>query len=120
MLTNWFIFTIYCLFVYGISNHIIYAHGPFHIYDKIHEIAKKIHPQIDEAISCFICFPTWVGIVSSIMNYFFIPTVALTPCMMILNHLAPWWFIMIMDGFVASAIGWLINTVQETLEKTDE
>lgn len=120
MLTNWFIFIIYCLFVYGISNHIIYAHGPFHIYDKIHEIAKKIHPQIDEAISCFICFPTWVGIICSVLNYFFIPTVALTPCMIILNHLVPWWAIMILDGFVASAIGWLINTVQESLEKTDE
>lgn len=120
MVSNWFILVVYCLLVYGISNHIVYAHGPFHMYDKIHDITKRIHPQIEEGLSCFICFPTWLGIVFSVLNYFFVPTVTLTPCMIVLNNLAPWWVIMALDGFVASAIGWLMNTIQESLEKPNE
>jgi hypothetical protein len=40
--------------------------------------------------------------------------------MLLLNTVAPWWIIMILDGFFASGIVWLINTVQEALERTNQ
>lgn len=118
-MSNWFILTIYSLFVYGVSNQIIYSHGPFHIYDKIHEIAKSIHPQLEELLLCFICLPSWIGIILSGLNLYFIPDTPLTPCMMIMHNIVPWWVIVICDCFVASAIGWLINTIQDALERTN-
>ena len=66
-----------------------------------------------------ICFPTWVGFILSAANSWFLPTVALTPMMLVVNGLAPWWVIMIFDGFFASGISWLINTVQEALERSN-
>ena len=66
-----------------------------------------------------ICFPTWVGFILSSANSWLLPTVALTPMMLVANGLAPWWVIMIFDGFFASGISWLINTVQEALERSN-
>jgi hypothetical protein len=48
-----------------------------------------------------------------------LPKLTLTPMMMLLNGFAPWWVIMILDGFFASGIVWLIHTVQEALERSN-
>jgi hypothetical protein len=67
-----------------------------------------------------ICFPTWVGFILSAANSWLLPEVELTPMMLELGSYAPWWVIMILDGFFASGIVWLINTVQEALERTNQ
>ena len=90
-----------------------------HIYDHIRNIAEKIHPNIGELFNCMICFPTWVGFALSAANSLLLPCIALTPMMVLLNTLAPWWIIMVLDGFFASGIVWLINTVQEAIERSN-
>lgn len=118
-MSSWFIVFVFSIIAYSISNHFVYAHGPFHLYDKIRYVAEKIHPNLGELFSCMICFPTWSGFVLSAANSFLIPTVQLTPFMILLGGMAPWWIIMILDGFFASGISWLINTVQEALERSN-
>jgi hypothetical protein len=118
-MNEWIIIFIFSIVAYGISNHFVYAHGPFHIYDKIREIAGKIHENLGELFQCMICFPTWVGFILSLLNFFFIPRLDLTPGMVLMSGYAPWWAIMILDGFFSSGIVWLIHTLQEALERSN-
>jgi hypothetical protein len=90
-----------------------------HIYDWIRDTAAKIHPNLGELFQCMICFPTWVGFILSAANSLFLPYIGLTPGMIMLGTLAPWWIIMIIDGFFASGIVWLIHTLQEALERSN-
>ena len=82
-MTTWFILFIYCITAYGVSNHFVYAHGPMHVYDKIRSAAERIHPNVGELFNCFICFPTWVGMVARVGNMLLMPTLQVTPFMMI-------------------------------------
>ena len=116
---EWVIIFIFSILAYSVSNHLVYAHGPMHLYDGIRSIANKIHPNLGELFSCMICFPTWVGFAFSAANSLFLPNISLTPLMILLNGLVPWWIIMILDGFFASGVAWLINTVQEALERSN-
>ena len=118
-MNSWVIIFIFSVLAHSISNHFVYAHGPMHLYDCIREYAAKIHPNLGELFGCMICFPTWVGFMLSAANSWLLPEVALTPLMLLLNGLAPWWVIMILDGFFASGIAWLINTAQEALERSN-
>lgn len=112
-----FAFSILC---YAISNQFVYAHGPMHMYDYIRATAAKIHPNLGELFECMICFPTWCGFALSAFNYWFCPTVLFTPMMILGYGAMPWWIIMLLDGFFASGIAWLINTVQEALERSNQ
>ena len=114
---EWVVIFIFSIVAYAISNHFVYAHGPMHLYDKIRETACKIHPNLGELFGCMICFPTWVGFILSLGNSLLLPTVFLTPGMILLGAYAPWWVTMIIDGFFASCIVWLIHTAQEALER---
>jgi hypothetical protein len=116
---SWLILFVFSITAYAISNHFVYAHGPMHIYDKIREIAAKIHSNLGELFSCMICFPTWVGMILSVANSLSLPMLKLTPFMLLLSGSAPWWIIMILDGFFASGIVWLIHTLQEFFERID-
>lgn len=109
---------IFSITAYAISNHFVYAHGPFHIYDKIRDLANRVHSNLGELFSCMICFPTWVGMIASVGNMFLFPTVKLTPFMTLLYGVAHWWIIMLFDGFFTSGIVWLIHTTQEALERS--
>ena len=117
------IMIIYIIICYGIANTIIYAHGPFHCFDKMHEIAYKIHPQLEEMLSCFICSGWWIGFLFSTLNLLFIPSIAITPMMMIHLPMKYWYATIFLDGAFVSSSNWLINTIQNYLEtnsKNDE
>ena len=116
---EWVTIFIFSIVAYGISNHFVYAHGPMHIYDWIRDTASKIHSNLGELFQCMICFPTWIGFILSAANSFFLPYAELTPGMIMLGTFAPWWIIMILDGFFASGIVWLIHTLQEALERSN-
>jgi hypothetical protein len=103
---------------YAISNMFVFAMGPFHIFDKIRNTAKKIHPQLEELFSCMICFPTWVGMGLSAVNLIFLPYYSFTPFNLILPG-SEWYIIILLDGFFASGSTWLIHTVQEAIERTN-
>ena len=116
---EWIVIFVFSIVAYSISNHLVYAHGPMHIYDHIRCLAGKIHPNLAELFQCMICMPTWWGFVLSAANSLLLPTLDLTPAMLIMGGYAPWWIIMIIDGFFASGIVWLIHTAQEALERSN-
>jgi len=107
---------IYMIVCYGIANTIIFAHGPFHCFDKMHQLAMKIHPQLEEMLSCFICSGWWIGFFFSALNFFFVPSLTLTPMMMCCLPFEYWYVTIFLDGAFVSGSNWLINTVQNYLE----
>ena len=113
---QWLILFIYVIICYGIANTIIYAHGPFHCFDKMHKIAKKIHPQLDEMLSCFICSGWWLGFGMSVFNLLVIPTISYTPMAMVYLPLEYWYITVFLDGAFVSSSNWLINTIQNYFE----
>ena len=106
---------IYTLCVYGIANTIIYANGPFHVFERMHRYAGKHYPIMEEMLSCFICLPWWIGFAVSGMNEIFLNE-CVTPSRMISEGMA-WYVAVFADGAYSSAACWLINTVQDWFEK---
>lgn len=115
-MNSWLIFFIYIIICYGIANTIIFAHGPFHCFDKMHEIAQKIHPQLEEMLSCFICSGWWIGFLMSALNMLFVPSIAITPMAMVALPLKYWYATIFLDGAFVSSSNWLVNTIQNYLE----
>ena len=111
---------IYILVSYGIANTIIYAHGPFHMFDKMHSLFEKIHPQLNEMFSCFICLPWWIGFTFSALNMLFVPSLALTPMMMLGVPLDYWYAIAFLDGAFTSGTVWIVNNIEEAFERSNQ
>lgn len=119
-MSNALILFIYILTCYGIANTIIYAHGPFHVFDWLHKTFEKIHPQLNELISCFICLPWWIGFFFSALNLFFLPMVPLTPMNMLGIPTDFWYVIIFLDGAFTSGIIWILDNIEEALERTNQ
>ena len=110
---------IYFLLAYGICNIIIFAKGPFHIFDKMHNFFKEKWPMMEEMTSCFICLPTWCGFFLSAINLLFFPNVMFSPMNMIILNKMLWPIIIFFDGLLTSGGCWLIHTTQEAIERSN-
>lgn len=112
---------IFILCTYGISNMIVFASGPFRLFEIIREVGDRILPSnLSEMFHCMICFPTWVGIVLSLINMFIFNDVYFTPFYQIVHNTDNWLLICLLDGCVASGSTWLLHTLQEHFEIIEE
>lgn len=115
---NLFVFTVLC---YSVSNHFVYAHGPFHMYDKIRDLASRTSETLGELFQCMICFPFWVGLLLSLIDTFFIGGEPFTPFNVVDTYSdMPWWLVSFFDAMFASGAVWLIHTLQEAIERTNQ
>jgi len=108
---------IYLFVSYGICNIIIYANGPFHIFEKMHLFLKEKYPTLEEMMSCFICLPTWCGFFLSTVNILFFPTIAFSPMNVIISDKLLWPIIIFFDGMFTSGICWMLNIFEEMIER---
>ena len=116
-----FVFLVYAIFAYSLSNLFVFAHGPFHLFDHIRDGAARISEETGELFQCMICFPTWVGMCASLANHFLLPEIPLTPTALIVGQsIMPWWCMMITDGVITSGLVWLIHTFQEMMERINQ
>ena len=108
---------IYALFAYGICNMIIFASGPFGIFEKWSNFAHKISEGFGELFTCPMCLSTWVGLLFSALNIIFVKDIAFTPFNIIfgVGNYIP--FVLIMDmGFTSGAV-WLIYQFDEMMAR---
>ena len=106
----------YCIVAYGISNIVVFSSGPFKIFEKIRYWSDYLDEHFGQLFSCMMCFPTNLGIVLSILNWFLIP-IAFTPFNILLGTVpALWWLAAILDGAFTSGIVWLIHHIEEWFE----
>lgn len=118
-----FLLIIYILICYGASNMVVFSNGPLHIFDKLRTLTNKIHPMLGEIFSCMMCFPTWVGVILSSIDYFLLPNFVITPFNLLLTGITGFWgiaFLILMDGILASGTTWFIHNVEEWFESNSK
>lgn len=108
---------IYALFAYGICNMIIFASGPFGIFEKWRNFAHKISEGFGELFTCPMCLSTWVGLLFSALNIIFVKGIAFTPFNIIfgVGNYIP--FVLIMDMGFTSGVVWLIYQFDEMMAR---
>lgn len=110
-------FLSYIILAYGLSNIVVYSNGPFHVFEHWRNLAHMIGDQFGELFTCMLCFSTWVGLILSLVNSLFLPSIAFTPFNIILGAAAPFWLIMILDMGFTSGIVWLLHQLEEMMER---
>jgi hypothetical protein len=119
-MSNALIIFIYSFCIYGFANMVVYKDGPFHIFDKIKELFYRIRPHMAEMLECMICLPSNLGWICSLIDWFFIKSVAITPFNILLAGTNLWWLALIGDICFASGIVWFIHNVESFFESIAE
>lgn len=96
---------------------IIFASGPFGIFEKWRNFAHRVSDGFGELFTCPMCLSTWIGLVFSAINIWLVPTVAFTPFNMVfgVGEYIP--LVLIMDMGFTSGIVWLIHQFEEMMER---
>lgn len=114
----WINVFVYLLFAYGLSNLLVFGMGPYDVLDWIRTTAKKIFGKLGNMLDCMMCTSANIGWVVSLLNYFFI-SVPLTPMIILYGTLLPWYVVIFGDLCITSGAVWLINSIQEALERSN-
>ena len=118
-MSNWLIILCYCFAAYGISNMFVFGSGPLKIFEWIRYLTNRISDHFGTLFTCMMCFPANLGLVCSLINWFFIP-VALTPFNIILSGTNLWWLAALCDCGFTSGVVWLIHHIEEYFESKGE
>ena len=110
---------IYILFAYGLSNLLVFGMGPYDLLEWVRKTAKKVFGKLGNMLDCMMCTSANIGWVASLLNIVFIPAIPLTPMMILYSGLIPWYVIIFGDLCITSGAVWLINTVQEAIERSN-
>lgn len=120
MVSNWLIIFCYVIAAYGLSNMMVFGSGPFKIFEWIRYLSIHISEHFGTMFACMMCFPANLGLICSLVNWFFIPT-ALTPFNIILaGNSGLWWLAALCDCAFTSGIVWLIHHVEDYFESKAE
>jgi hypothetical protein len=108
---------IYILFAYGLSNLLVFGMGPYDLLDWIRNTAKKVFGKLGNMLDCMMCTSFNIAWVTSLLNLLLIPTLPMTPMLILYGTVLPWYVIIFCDACITSGTVWLINTVQEAFER---
>ena len=115
-MTTGLIIFIYSIAIYGFSNMMAFGSGPFKIFEKIRDWSEYISEHFSTLFKCMMCLPANLGWICSLINWFLIPEVAITPFNIILFGTNLWWVALIGDCCFATGIVWLIHNVESFFE----
>lgn len=107
----------YILFAYGIVNMIIFASGPFGVFEKWRNFTHRISDGFGELFTCPMCLSTWVGLMFSAINIWLAPNIAFTPFNMVFGVGNYVLLVLIMDMGFTSGVVWLIHQFEEMMER---
>lgn len=107
---------IYCIAVYGLSNMMVFSSGPFNIFEKIREWSSYISEHFSTLFNCMICLPANIGWIMSLIDWFLLPTIGITPFNILLHGTNLWWIALICDCCFTSGIVWIIHNVESFFE----
>lgn len=113
---EWFGIFCYIFFAYGCSLIVTQSVGPFGIFIKWRTFTEAFSPNLGLLFRCMLCFPTNLGIVFSLINWFFI-SLPLTPFNFIFYGTNLWWLAALMDGCLTGGICHIIANIEDCIEK---
>ena len=112
----------YVFFAYGLTEIMIYGRGPFGICEKIRGLAAKISDGMGQLFGCPMCFSTWVGLVSSLVDVLFIKTTSITPFNIIFSdynlNIGTAVITVLLDMFFTSGVVWFLTRIEEYMENS--
>ena len=114
---NFFIVFCYAFFAFGMAEMFVFFDGPFDIIENFRKLAHKISSSFGKLFTCMFCISTWIGLLFSLLNYFWIP-VKITPFNIILGDTNMWYLIAIMDCMFTCGSTWLLYQLEEMIERT--
>ena len=115
-MSNTLIIFIYSIAIYGLSNMIVFGSGPFKIFEKIREWSYNLSEHFSSLFSCMMCLPANIGWISSLINWFLIPSITLTPFNILLSGTNLWFIALIGDCCFSSGIVWIIHNIESFFE----
>jgi hypothetical protein len=95
---------------------IVFGSGPFKIFEKIREWSYNLSEHFSSLFSCMMCLPANIGWISSLINWFLIPSIALTPFNILLSGTNLWFIALIGDCCFSSGIVWIIHNIESFFE----
>lgn len=108
----------YILFAYGAANMVVFANGPFGIFEKWRQFTHNISESFGELFTCMICLSTWIGIVFSLINTYVAPDIAFTPFNMVFGTGTEHVILKtILDLAATSGVVWLLHNLEEAMER---
>lgn len=113
----------YIFFAYGLTEIMVYGRGPFGLCEKIRNLAAKVSDGLAQLFSCPMCFSTWVGLGTSLLDVLLVKNAAFTPFSVIFMGIGGFWIgllTVVLDMFFTSGIVWFLSRVEEWLEKPQE
>ena len=115
---TWLIIFAYTFFVYGISVLFTQSYGPANIFCRLRLWAGKVGDNFGMLFKCMTCFPTNVGWVFSLFDWFLVPGVAISPFNMILGGTGLWWLAMILDACYCAGTCHLLWNIDDFIDKS--
>ena len=112
-----FVLIAYAVCAYGFCNMLIFARGPFGIFEKWRNFTHSISDGLGELFTCPMCLSTWCGIFFSVINTLCVPSVAFTPFNIIFGVGNCVWLTILMDMGFTSGIVWLLHQLEEMMER---
>ena len=113
----WVRIVCYILFAYGISIIFTQSVGPFNIFYRLRLWAEDVSDNFGMLFKCMLCFPTNVGWVFSLFNWFLIP-IPISPFNIILCGTNFWWLAAIMDACFTGGICHLLWNIDDYIDKS--
>jgi len=115
-MNSWLIILIYSIAAYGLSNMTVFGSGPFRVFEHLRSITTNISEHFGSMFQCMMCFPANIGWVASLIDWFFIKQIAITPFNILLIGTNLWWVAIIGDCIFTSGIVWLIHNFESFFE----
>lgn len=119
-MSNCMIVFLYCIAAYGLSNMMVFGSGPFKIFEHIRNITSSISEHFGSMFQCMMCFPANVGWAVSLIDWFFIKSIAITPFNILLAGTNLWWLALLCDCCFTSGIVWITHNVESFFESIAE
>lgn len=110
------IIVLYIFAVYGLSNMVVFGSGPFRIFEHLRNTSNSINPHFGTLFSCMMCFPANIGWIVSLIDWFLLPTIAITPFNIMLIGTNLWWVALLGDCCLTSGAVWIIHNIESFFE----
>jgi len=115
-MSNGIIIFLYCVAAYGLSNMMVFGSGPFRIFEHIRDITDMISEHFGSMFKCMMCFPANIGWVVSLIDWFLVKQIAITPFNILLAGTNLWWLALLCDCCFTSGIVWITHNVESFFE----
>jgi hypothetical protein len=115
---EWFISIFYLLAVYGMSVIVTQGIGPFNIFFRLRMWANSVGDNFGMLFKCMLCLPTNIGWIFSLIDWFLLPDIAITPFNIIFNGTSYWWLSFIFDGALAGGFCHFLWNLDDYIDKS--